>query len=71
VAAAHIDAGQTITEQLITFKRPGTGIAPGDAHRLIGMRARRDLESDAILNWDDVEDSEPILTSLSASRTNA
>jgi N,N'-diacetyllegionaminate synthase len=71
VAAAPIRAGQRITDQMLAFKRPGTGIAPGDAHRLLGRRARRDLEPDTILNWDDLEISEPIFSSMSESLADA
>jgi N,N'-diacetyllegionaminate synthase len=55
VTAARIPAGRRIAEQMLTFKRPGTGIAPGEAHKLIGMRARRELAADTILSWDDLE----------------
>ena len=71
VTAARIGAGETITEHLLAFKRPGTGIPPRDAHRLIGMRARRDLDADSILGWDDLEAPEPICTSMSASLVDA
>jgi N,N'-diacetyllegionaminate synthase len=57
VAATDLRAGQAISEPVLTFKRPGTGIEPGEAHKMIGMRARRDIKADTILSWDDLTPS--------------
>lgn len=52
VAATTIRKGERATAAAITFKRPGTGIAPGSLPALIGRSALRDIEADEILAWD-------------------
>jgi hypothetical protein len=44
---------------MVACKRPGTGIEPGQADKVIGMRARRDLPRDTILQWDDLASALP------------
>ena len=52
VAAQPIRRGQVATEELITVKRPGTGIAPAAMQALIGRKALRDIDADEILQWE-------------------
>lgn len=52
VATRNIKKGETITEELITFKRPGTGISPTESHKVIGKKSTIDIEEDTILQWD-------------------
>ena len=52
VATHVIPAGARLQAEDLTFKRPGTGIAPGELDRIIGRRAAVDIQSDAILSWD-------------------
>ena len=49
VSAGHISAGELITESMLTFKRPGTGISPDKIDRVIGSRAAFDIEDDTII----------------------
>ena len=44
VAAQSIKAGETLTEENVTTKRPGTGISPMKWNAVIGTRAIRDFE---------------------------
>jgi sialic acid synthase SpsE len=55
VAAQDIRAGQAISEALIDFRRPGTGIAPEMAKFVVGMRAARDIAADTLITLDDLE----------------
>lgn len=55
VAAGPIKAGEVIAESHLIAKRPGNGISPSQIHEVIGRRARRDIEPDAALSWDDLE----------------
>ena len=50
-----ISAGQVITKDMLSVKRPGTGIQPGEIEAVIGRRAARDLAPDTILVWEDIE----------------
>ncbi len=53
--ARAVAAGTALTADLLILKRPGTGIAPADLPRLLGRRARRDIQSDTVLTWEMVE----------------
>jgi N-acetylneuraminate synthase len=54
VLDATIPAGAVITEAMLTYKRPGTGVSPVHWDSVIGRRAARTLERDHILQWDDL-----------------
>lgn len=54
VAAADIRANEPIASWMLTFKRPGTGLEPKFTEQILGMTARRDIEKDEILQWDDL-----------------
>jgi sialic acid synthase SpsE len=55
VAARDIRSGEILTEEHLEFRRPGTGISPNDASRLLGHAARHDIVADTLLSDDDVE----------------
>lgn len=55
VAAVDIPAGAAITEDMLTFKRPGTGISPRDLPRVTGKRAVKAIDRDTVLMEDMVE----------------
>ena len=46
-----IRAGETITEEMLTCKRPSSGIAPRLVDEVVGQRAVRDIEAGEPLNW--------------------
>ncbi len=52
VAACAIPAGTVITADMLTVKRPGTGIKPKLLDTVVGRRARRDIEEDEVVGWD-------------------
>lgn len=49
VAAKPIKAGETLTEDNLTVKRPGTGISPMLWEEIIGQKALRDFQEDEII----------------------
>lgn len=49
VSACFIGKGTLITGDMLTFKRPGTGISPAEMARVAGSRAAVDIEEDTIL----------------------
>ncbi len=55
ISARAIKAGEVIGEGDLTFKRPGTGIAPNIAPMLIGMVAARDIPHDKVLTFQDLQ----------------
>lgn len=49
VAKTYINAGDELTEDNITVKRPGSGISPMKWYEVIGKRAIRDFQKDEII----------------------
>lgn len=54
VAARDIAAGATLTREDLAFKRPGTGLPPREASRIVGRRAARFLPADTLLDDEDL-----------------
>ena len=52
VSARDIRAGEVIDERMLTFKRPGVGIAPSDIKKVIGKVAASDIADDTIISYD-------------------
>jgi N,N'-diacetyllegionaminate synthase len=55
VAARPIPAGTLITADLVTLKRPATGLPPGSIDTIVGSRARVDIAPDTHLTDELVE----------------
>lgn len=49
VAAKNIKAGEPLTTENVTVKRPGTGISPMKWNEVLGTRAVRDFEEDELI----------------------
>ena len=49
VAKRDIRAGEIISMDMVTFKRPGTGLSPKDLDVVLGTKAKRDIAADTIL----------------------
>jgi len=52
ISARAIKKGETITTEMLTYKRPGNGISPSDFNKLLGLKAVTDISEDTILQWD-------------------
>lgn len=52
VTTRAVAAGTVLTAEMLTLKRPGTGIDPSELGRLEGCRISRDIPADTILTWD-------------------
>lgn len=52
IANEFIGKGTVVTEDMLTFKRPGTGISPDRIDEIIGKVAVIDIEEDTILKED-------------------
>ena len=52
VANCDIKAGDVIVENMLTFKRPGTGISPDKIDEIIGKKAKMDIADDTILSME-------------------
>lgn len=54
VAARKISAGEIITENMIDYKRPGTGVSPEYKDFIIGKYAKKDIDFDQMITKDDI-----------------
>ena len=55
VAMDIIPRGSIITEYMITSKRPGGGISPKYTKKIVGRVARKEIERDQQIKWDNLE----------------
>lgn len=53
--ADDLPAGAILSRDLLTTKKPGTGIPSSELDRLVGRRLRRDVRADRLLRWEDVD----------------
>lgn len=44
--------GTTITMEMLTFKRPGSGISPSDIDLVVGKTAMRNIKQDELVKKD-------------------
>ena len=49
VSKRKIQKGEVITQKLITYKNPGTGIPKKNEHLVIGKQAKTEIEEDILL----------------------
>jgi N-acetylneuraminate synthase len=47
-----IPRGATIAREMLTYKRPGTGISPRYFDQVVGRVARVDIAEDTTLTWE-------------------
>jgi N-acetylneuraminate synthase/N,N'-diacetyllegionaminate synthase len=52
VAAREIPRGTVITREMLTYKRPGTGIPPKFLPLVVGRTALVDIPADQVLTWE-------------------
>lgn len=55
VAKCDIKKGDIIAEEMLTAKRPATGVCIGDMDKIIGKAAARDIEADTVIDYLDIE----------------
>lgn len=51
-SSVHIQKGAQLTEEMITYRNPGTGIPAKDLNKIIGKRAIEDIKADRLLSFD-------------------
>ena len=52
VSQVAIPQGTVISREMLTYKRPGTGISPADMELVVGRHARVAIQEDQTLTWD-------------------
>lgn len=53
VSAVDIGEGTAVTEDMVTFKRPGSGIPPSDLAHIVGRTTRREIPADTLVEYAD------------------
>lgn len=59
VSAVTIAAGEIITADMLICRRPATGIAPRDLHRILGQFANTEIVAGSVLQWDQLRQISP------------
>ncbi len=54
VAVRDIKAGETISEEMIQFMRPGDGITPDKVEQVVGCKTISDVNKGHILRWEQI-----------------
>ena len=54
VAARDLPAGTAVSEDMLTVKRPGTGLPPGMLPKVVGRTLCRAVASDSLLKLEDL-----------------
>lgn len=55
VAVCKLSSGHKLSPEDIVFKRPGTGIPPVDADKIMGRRLTKDIDKDNLILWKDLK----------------
>jgi sialic acid synthase SpsE len=52
VAKTRIPKGTVVRENMVDFKRPGTGLEPKDLCKIVGKRTKKDIEPDELITFE-------------------
>lgn len=52
VTRADLSAGTILQMDMLTLKRPGTGIAPNELKKLLGKKIDVDIQKDTVITWE-------------------
>ena len=55
IAKDEIKEGTVISEEMLTYKRPGTGISPSEIENVIGKKAKIDIAEDELIKYEYLE----------------
>ena len=55
IAKEEISEGTVVTEDMLTYKRPGTGISPVEIDKVIGKKAKTLIPEDELIKYDYLE----------------
>ena len=56
VSAKNIPKYSVLTKEMLTVKRPGTGISPRFFEQLIGKKITKDIPEDQVIQWEDISE---------------
>ncbi len=52
VSSLNISAGDVLTESMVVYRNPGTGIPAKDASKILGKKATKNIQSDTLLSFE-------------------
>jgi|TARA_B100000586_G_C20110915_1_gene429868 sialic acid synthase SpsE len=55
IANRTIRVGEKITKEMLSVKRPGTGIAPKFLDKIIGLTVKKDIQEDKPILWENID----------------
>ena len=55
IAKEEIKEGTVISEDMLTYKRPGTGISPSEIDKIIGKKAKINIAEDELIKYEYLE----------------
>ena len=55
IVCKSLNKGDILSNESLTWKRPGTGIEPSEIDKVIGRKINKDLDEDHIITWEDLE----------------
>ncbi len=56
VANRDISVGEKITRDMLSVKRPGTGILPKYFEKIIGLKIKKEVHEDKPIQWENIDD---------------
>lgn len=55
VSIKTLNKGDVLNENNVAIKRPGDGISPVEFEKIIGKRVKRNISTDTVIYWEDLE----------------
>jgi sialic acid synthase SpsE len=59
VTLCDLPAGTMLSAEMLTVKRPGTGIPAAELERMVGKSLTRDVSANGVLHWADIGEAPP------------
>ena len=56
IANRNISVGEKITRDMLSVKRPGTGILPKFFEKIIGLEIKKEIQEDQPIQWENIDD---------------
>ena len=56
VSVVDIPAGAVIAKKMLTVKKPGSGIPPKGINKVMGKKAKIDIDKDRVIRWGDLSE---------------
>lgn len=50
-----LKAGEILTQSMLTFKKPSTGIPSNELSNVLGKKLKNDVKKNCVLKWEDIE----------------